>query len=180
MSLLDMNWLVSSVFPTSGAPSMRTVYLGVQTELFREEQPEMGRSSSSVLERRLERPLWEWLRPLEHKSEDGISREWIQLIQISKACYRNRIKSEAINTFANVEFKVPAANFMRAKIFFFLQRQTYSLDFFAVAFLWRFSSPSTRKKVLHVCRVCPGLQHSIACALVEQTKKPILPPQGSH
>ena len=93
-SLLDMNWLVRCVLPTSGAPSMSTVYLersfkfnvnneksttyvlngvccqiiscklisshlGVQMELFLE----LMASSSSVLDRRLERPeCTEWLR----------------------------------------------------------------------------------------------------------------------
>lgn len=58
-----MNWLVSNVFPTSEAPHMSTVYRGEQRELFRLEQG----SSSSVLERRLERPEWEWLKLLEQR-----------------------------------------------------------------------------------------------------------------
>ena len=63
ISLLDMNWFVSRVFPTSEAPSIRTVKRGEQRLLFREEQA----SSSSVLERRLERPECEWLKLLERK-----------------------------------------------------------------------------------------------------------------
>ena len=39
-------------FPTSGAPNMRTVYLAAHNELFRED----SRSSSSVLERKLDFP----------------------------------------------------------------------------------------------------------------------------
>ena len=39
-------------FPTSGAPNMRTVYLAAHSELFRED----SRSSSSVLERKLDFP----------------------------------------------------------------------------------------------------------------------------
>ena len=56
-----MNWLVSRVLPTSVAPSMSTVCLGVA----REELRELKGSSSSVLERREERPECEWLRLLE-------------------------------------------------------------------------------------------------------------------
>lgn len=66
MSLQDMNWLVSSVLPTSAAPSISTVYLGEQMELLRLEQ--VG-SSSSVDERRLDRPECEWLRLLEQRRE---------------------------------------------------------------------------------------------------------------
>ena len=51
-----MNWEVKVVFPTSEAPSIKTMYLGDGKELFFED------SSSSVLERKLDFPEWEKVR----------------------------------------------------------------------------------------------------------------------
>ena len=57
-SLLHINWDVKVVFPTSEAPITRTVYLVAAIELFLEE----FRSSSSVLDLKLDLPEWENVR----------------------------------------------------------------------------------------------------------------------
>ena len=54
MSLLDTNWDVKVVLPTSVAPITRTVYLVVDPELFRDHS--RSRSSSSVEDRKLDLP----------------------------------------------------------------------------------------------------------------------------
>jgi hypothetical protein len=53
-----MNCEVNVVLPTSEAPNISTVNLGAHTELFFED----SLSSSSVLDRKLDRPEWEIVR----------------------------------------------------------------------------------------------------------------------